>query len=180
MAHLRIRKFRTNSYYGNQKLGIDLSMAVRAGNHVFLRGQTGMAFDGSVVGIGDAAAQAEHAMKCVKILLQEAGAKLEHICKIHIYLVDPRYREPVYQVVGKWLKGVYPCSTGLIVSALARPELLMEIDVDAVIPEEEAGSARKAAGRRGAARQRKGASRKGGGRRKGVGRRKGAGGGRRR
>ncbi len=74
-------------------------------------------------------------MSCVKILLEEAGAKLEHICKIHIYVIDRAYREPVYRVVGKWLKGIFPCSTGLIVSALARPELLMEIDVDAVIPE---------------------------------------------
>ena len=135
MAHVRIRKFRTNAYYPDQKLGIDLSMAVRAGSHVFVRGQTGMAFDGSIVGVGDVVAQTEHAMKCVKILLEEAGAKLEHICKIHIYVVDRAYREPAYRVVGKWLRGVYPCSTGLIVSGLARPELLMEIDVDAMIPE---------------------------------------------
>lgn len=138
MAHQRIRKFNTNDYYPDQQLGIDLAMAVRAGNHVFLRGQTAMTFDGKIVGVGDPAAQAEHAMSCVKILLEEAGAKLEHICKIHIYVIDRAYREPVYRVVGKWLKGVHPCSTGLIVSALARPELLMEIDVDAVIPEDEA------------------------------------------
>lgn len=138
MAHLRIRKFNTNDYYPDQKLGIGLSMAVRAGNHVFLRGQTAMAFDGTIVGAGDPEAQAEHAMTCVKILLEEAGAKLEHICKIHIYVTDRAYREPVYRVVGKWLEGVYPCSTGIIVSGLARPELVMEIDVDAVIPEGEA------------------------------------------
>ncbi len=135
MTHQRIRKFNTNDYYPDQQLGIDLAMAVRAGNHVFLRGQTAMAFDGSIVGVGDPAAQTEHAMQCVKILLEEAGAKLEHICKIHIYVIDRAYREAVYRVVGKWLKGVHPCSTGLIVSGLARPELLMEIDVDAVIPE---------------------------------------------
>ena len=137
MAHVRIRKYNTNDYYPDQKLGIDLSMAVRAGRHVFVRGQTGMAFDGGIVGAGDPAAQADHAMKCVKILLEEAGSKLEHICKIHIYVIDRAYREPVYRAVGKWLKGVFPCSTGLIVSALARPELLMEIDVDAVIPDDE-------------------------------------------
>lgn len=147
MAHVRIRKFRTNSYYPDQKLGIDLAMAVRAGNHVFLRGQTGMAFDGSVVGVGDPEAQAEHAMRCVKILLEEAGAKLAHICKVHIYVIDRAYREPVYRVVGKWLQGVYPCSTGLIVSALARPELLMEIDVDAVIPEDEAPAPKRSTAR---------------------------------
>jgi enamine deaminase RidA (YjgF/YER057c/UK114 family) len=48
-------------------------------------------------------------------------------------VTDIRYREPVYRVVGKWLKGVYPVSTGLVVEALARPEWLVEIDATAVI-----------------------------------------------
>ncbi len=51
------------------------------------------------------------------------------------YLTDPRYREAVYRVVGKWLKGVYPVSTGLVIQALARPEWVVEVDVFAVIPE---------------------------------------------
>jgi enamine deaminase RidA (YjgF/YER057c/UK114 family) len=80
------------------------------------------------------AVQAEKAMSNIAMLLNEAGSNLEHICKITIYLVDVRYREVVYNVVGRWLKGVYPVSTGLVVSALARPEWLVEIDVIAVIP----------------------------------------------
>ena len=135
MAHLRIRKFNTRDAYPDQTLDNDLSMVVRAGNHVFMRGQTAMALDGRVVGVGDPAAQAENAMACVKALLEEAGAKLAHICKVTIYITDREHREPVYRVVGKWLKGVYPVSTGLIVKGLARPEYLMEIDVDAVIPD---------------------------------------------
>ena len=51
-------------------------------------------------------------------------------------LTDPRFREPVYQEVGKWLKGVYPISTGLVVAGLGQPEWLMEIDVIAVIPDD--------------------------------------------
>ena len=135
MAHTRIRKFNTRDAYPDQTLDNDLSMVVRAGNHVFMRGQTAMALDGSIVGVGDPAAQAENAMACVKALLEEAGAKLAHICKVTIYITDREHREPVYRVVGKWLKGVYPVSTGLIVKGLARPEYLMEIDVDAVIPD---------------------------------------------
>ena len=65
----------------------------------------------------------------------EAGSDLSHIVKTTTYLIDPRYREPVYQEVGKWLKGVFPISTGLVVSALGQPQWLMEIDVIAVIPE---------------------------------------------
>ncbi len=136
MTHTRLRRFNTKDMYPQQALDNDVCMAVRAGNRIFLRGQTGFDLDGNMVGIGDAAAQAENAMKCVKILLEEAGARLEHICKTTIYVTDRAYREPVYRVIGKWLKGVYPCSTGLIVNGLARPDMLMEIDVEAVIPEE--------------------------------------------
>ncbi|MBM3596775.1 MAG: RidA family protein [Alphaproteobacteria bacterium] len=137
MAHVRLRKFNTKAMYPDQKLDNDLSMVVRAGRHIFLRGQTAMDFDGKIHGIGDAGAQAENAMRCAKILLEEAGSKLEHVCKVTIYITDRAYREAVYQVVGKWLKGVFPVSTGLIVNGLARPEYLMEIDIDAVIPEDE-------------------------------------------
>ena len=136
MAHQRFRKFNTKAMYPEQSLDNDLCMVVRAGNHIFLRGQTGFTLDGDFVGVGDAAAQADNAMKCVKQLLEEAGARLEHICKITIYIIDPRYREDVYRVIGEHLRGVYPVSTGLVVQALARPEMLMEIDVEAVIPEE--------------------------------------------
>ena len=133
-SHVRLRKFNTAKTYPEQKLDNDLSMSVRAGNFVFLRGQVGQALDGSNVGTGDAAAQTEQAMKNVKQLLEEQGAKLGDICKLVIYLTDPRYREAVYRVVGKWLKGVYPVSTGLVIQALARPEWVVEVDVIAVIP----------------------------------------------
>ena len=137
MPHTRLRKYNTKDLYPGQALDNDLCMVVRAGNRIFLRGQTGMDLDGNMVGVGDPASQAENAMRCVKILLEEAGAKLEHICKTTIYVTDRKYREPVYQVVGRWLKGIYPCQTGLIVSGLAKPEMVMEIDVEAVIPEVE-------------------------------------------
>jgi enamine deaminase RidA (YjgF/YER057c/UK114 family) len=94
-----------------------------------------MDLDGKIVGIGDAAAQAENAMTCARILLEEAGCGLQDVVKITIYITDRAYREPVYQVVGKWLKGVFPVSTGIIVQGLARPEYLMEIDIIAVVPE---------------------------------------------
>ena len=137
MIHTRIRPFNTRDTYPEQNLDNDLCQAVRAGNLVFLRGQVGQDLDTrESVGVGDAAAQTEQAMKNVAMLLQEAGAELSHICKITIYLTDIRYREAVYGVIGRWLKGVFPVSTGLVVDSLARPEWVMEIDVTAVIPEE--------------------------------------------
>ncbi len=137
MSHRRIRPFNTRDTYPEQRLDNDLSQAVVAGNMVFLRGQVGQDLETrESVGIGDPAAQAEKAMSNVKQLLDECGAQLEDICKITIYLTDIRYREAVYQTVGRWLRGVFPVSTGLVVSALARPEWVVEIDVIAVIPDE--------------------------------------------
>ena len=103
---------------------------------VFVRGQIGQDLETSnSVGIGDAAAQTEQAMNNIKMLLEEAGSSLQHICKITIYIIDPRYREAVYRVVGRHLKGVFPVSTGLVVSALARPEWVVEVEAVAVIPD---------------------------------------------
>ena len=138
MAHQRFRKFNTAQMYPGKGMDNDLCMAVRAGNRVFLCGQTGFDLDGNMVGIGDPTAQTEMAMQCVQTLLEEAGAKLEHICKTTVYITDRAYREEVYTVIGRWLKGVHPCSTGLIVQGLARPEMVMEIDVEAIIPEADA------------------------------------------
>lgn len=135
-THTRIRMFNTKETYPNQSLDNDLCQAVRAGNTVYVRGQIGTDFAGNLVGLGDPRAQAEQAMKNVKQLLEEAGSDLSHIVKTTTYLIDPRYREPVYREVGKWLKGVFPISTGLVISGLGQPEWLMEIDVIAVIPDD--------------------------------------------
>jgi len=137
MTHTRIRKFNTKDTYPEQKLDNDLCQAVVArGSIVFVRGQVGQDLDTALnVAIGDPVGQTDKAMTNIKTLLEEAGARLEDICKITIYLTDPRYREPVYRKIGEYLKGVFPVSTGLVVSALARPEWLVEIDVTAVIPD---------------------------------------------
>jgi enamine deaminase RidA (YjgF/YER057c/UK114 family) len=137
MTHTRIRKFNTKDTYPEQDLDNDLCQAVVAGNTVYLRGQVAQDLDSrESVAVGDPAGQAEKAMANIDMLLKECGSRLEHICKVTIYLTDIRYREAVYRVVGRWLKGVYPVSTGLTVPELARPEWLVEIDVIAVIPEE--------------------------------------------
>jgi len=134
-AHRRLRRFNTRDTYPEQDLDNDLCQTVVAGNLVFLRGQVGSDFEGNVIGSGDPAAQTEQAMRNVKQLLEEAGSKLEDICRIVVYITDRGYREPVYRTIGTWLKGVYPVSTGVVVDGLAKPEWLMEIEVTAVIPD---------------------------------------------
>lgn len=136
MKHTRIRPFNTKDTYPEQNLDNDLSQAVVAGGVVYLRGQIGQDLDtGESVGIGDVEAQAEKAMSNIAMLLDEAGGELEDIVKVVVYLTDIRYRESVYRVMGRWLKGVHPVSTGLVVEALARPEWLVEIDATAVLGE---------------------------------------------
>ena len=135
--HKRIRPFNTKETYPEQKLDNDLSQGVVArGTMVFLRGQVSQYLDSrESLHIGDAAKQTAKTMQNVKTLLEEAGTTMEAICRIVVYLTDIRYREAVYQEMGKWLKGVYPCSTGLVVQALARPEWVVEIEITAVIPD---------------------------------------------
>jgi enamine deaminase RidA (YjgF/YER057c/UK114 family) len=133
-THRRIRPFNTKATYPEQNLDNDLCQAVVAGGVVYLRGQIGQDLDTrESVGIGDVEVQAEKAMSNIAMLLDEADSSLEDIVKVTVYLVDIRYREAVYRVMGRWLKGVYPVSTGLVVDALARPEWLVEIDATAVI-----------------------------------------------
>ena len=137
-VHQRLRPFNTKTTYPEQSLDNDLCQTVVArGTMVFVRGQVGQDLATSEsVAVGDPAEQTEKAMANIDMLLREAGSRLDHVCKITVYIVDPRYREAVYRVVGRWLKGVFPVSTGIVVSALARPEWLVEVDAVAVIPEE--------------------------------------------
>ena len=135
MIHRRIRPFNTRDTYPEQNLDNDLCQAVVAGRTVYLRGQVPQDLDTREnVAVGDPAGQAEKVMANIDLLLRECGSELAHICRVTVYLTDIRHREPVYRVAGRWLRGVFPVFTGLVVVALARPEWLVEIDVIAEIP----------------------------------------------
>jgi enamine deaminase RidA (YjgF/YER057c/UK114 family) len=134
-GHVRLRPFNTRDTYPEQQLGNDLSQAVIAGDTIYLRGQVAQDLDTREnVAVGDPAGQAEQVMRNIETLLRECGAALEHIVSCHVYLTDIRYREPVYRVLGERLAGVHPVFTGLVVSALARPEWVVEVTAVAVLP----------------------------------------------
>ena len=137
LDHTRIRPFNTRDTYPEQRLDNDLAQAVVArGTMVFLRGQCPQDLDtGKDIGSHDAAEQAHKVMQNIRQLLEECGARMEHLCKVVVYLTDVRHREAVYRVMGEYIKGVHPVSTGVVVTALARPNWLVEIDVTAVIPD---------------------------------------------
>jgi enamine deaminase RidA (YjgF/YER057c/UK114 family) len=134
MPHTRIRKFNTKDTYPEQNLDNDLCQAVIAGNTIYLRGQCPQDLDTSVsIAIGDPSGQAEQVMRNVDQLLRECDATIGHICKVTVYLTDIRHREAIYRVLGRWMKGVFPVFTGVVVVALARPEWLVEVDVIAAL-----------------------------------------------
>ncbi len=135
MTHDRFRRFNTSGRWPGQGIDYEVSLAVRAtGRNLFLGGLTGFDLEGRFHGKGDPAAQADQAMKNLKVLIEEAGGKPEHICKITTYLLDRAYREPVYNTVARHLRGIAPCGTGLIVSGLAMADMLVEFDVEVVLP----------------------------------------------
>ncbi len=140
METKRIRRFNTQATYPEQNLDNDLCQAVIAkGTMIFLRGQVAQDLDtGESVHLSDPRLQTRKVMGNIKLLLEESGSSVNHICRVVVYLTDIRHRDPVYQEMGLWLKNVFPVSTGLVVSGLARPEWLVEVEVTAVIPDKEA------------------------------------------
>jgi len=138
MAHTRIRKFNTRETYPEQNLDNDLAQAVVArGATVFLRGQCPQDLDTAVnINSHDPVEQTHKVMQNIQQLITEAGGDMAHLCKVVVYLTDVRHRQAVYRTMGDYIKGVHPVSTGVVVTALARPDWLVEIDATFVIPDQ--------------------------------------------
>ena len=137
MEHKRIRKFNTKDTYPEQNLDTDLCQAVvtEGGKTIWLRGQCPQNLDDAVnLDSKDPAEQTRKVMQNIEQLINEAGGEMKHLVKIVVYITDIKNREAVYRAIGEFTKGIYPVSTGLVVSALARPEWLVEIDATAVVP----------------------------------------------
>jgi enamine deaminase RidA (YjgF/YER057c/UK114 family) len=133
----RHRTFELKDWFG-QNITWQGAMVAASAPEIFVRGQTGSALDGrSMAGVGrrprDAAAQAELALSNLDTLLRESGSGKDDVCKITVYISDRAYRAAVYPAIGAYFRGVHPVSTGIIVPAFARPEILFEIDVQ-VLP----------------------------------------------
>src|SRR5262249_26452613 len=140
--HQRVRRYHSNAVrygFAQQALDCDFCMAVRAGNQVILRGQTGTDLNEVMHGAGDPVAQAGQAMENVAMLLGEAGASLSDVAKATVYVTDRAYLPGVTDVVLHELNRVTPCFSALIVKGLASPELLMEVDITAVVSSDSIG-----------------------------------------
>ena len=138
MIHQRIRPFNTRDTYPEQNLDNDLCQAVvtRGGSTVYMRGQCPQNLDDAKnIDSHDPIEQTHKVMQNIKQLIEEAGGTMDHLVKVVVYITDVRHRESIYRTMGEYIKGVHPCSTGLVVQALARPDWLVEIDATAVIPD---------------------------------------------
>jgi len=109
------------------------SHVVKAGNTVYIAGQIAQDAQGQLVGVGDIEAQAARVFENLKLALASVNATFDDVLKITVFVTDARYREKVGEVRARYLKEPLPASTFLVVSGLARPELLLEVEATAYV-----------------------------------------------
>jgi enamine deaminase RidA (YjgF/YER057c/UK114 family) len=134
--HRRIRPYLSTSMpYGLEKqpFEAEFCMAVLAGKRVFLRGQTGLTLAGGFSTLGDAGGQARIAIANVQQLLADAGATLRDAAHATIYVTDRAHIAPVMAELLPPLSAHPLPHTLFVVKGLAAPEILMEIDLHAVL-----------------------------------------------
>lgn len=112
---------------------VGYSRAVRTGDHIFVSGTTATDENGQVVGPGDPEQQARYILQKIERVLNEAGASLSDAVRTRMFVTDIDAWEPIGKVHAEFFGDVRPAATMVEVSRLIGPELLVEIEVDAVI-----------------------------------------------
>lgn len=105
---------------------------VEAGRTLYVAGQTSRDAQGRVVCQGDAAGQTRQVLENMKKVIEGAGGRMDDVAKTTVYITDIKYREAVGKVRQEFFKGDAPANTLLVITALADPAFLVEIE--AIVP----------------------------------------------
>jgi len=112
---------------------VGYSRAVRVGNHIAVSGTTATDAAGQIVGIGDAHAQAMQVIANIEAALARAGARLTDVVRTRIFVTDIGNWEAVGRAHGEAFGDIRPACTMVEVAKLISPEILVEIEADAIV-----------------------------------------------